>query len=239
MSIEELRSIMDQYVSVISDAIASGADDLMDRVTTSNGWLRRIYERLGIIYNYISSSSSGGNSSNSSIDYTSLITAIKADTGNMDTRLINIYAYLDTIVSAINRVNTGVSIDGSPNITIDHIFDDIMSISVDGITGYISKGQVFTSVAKNVSPLVFFEGMGDILEGLSSPPPSGYAPSWTIPFRVRNVSVGLDVDEEIEIDLSGFSSVHDILIAFECLLFILFLMFFTIQMLKDILYIFS
>lgn len=238
--IDALRAVMKSYGDNIWQAIEEGVSDISDRVNYMNDWLSRIYDRIGIIYDYISSSGSGGGSSSgSSIDYTSLITAIKTDTGNIDTRLINIYAYLDTIVSAINRVNTGISIDGSPNITIDHIFDDIMSISVDGITGYISKGQVFTSVAKNVSPLVFFEGMGDILEGLSSAPPSGYAPSWTIPFRVRNVSVGLDIDEEIEIDLSGFSSVHDILIALECLLFILFLMFFTIQMLRDILYIFS
>lgn len=239
--VSALRRIMKLYGDEISQAIEEGASDISDRVNYLNNWMSLIYDRVSMIYDFISNggSGSGSSSGSSSIDYTSILSAIRTDTGNIDTRLINIYAYLDTIVSAINRVNTGVSIDGSPNITIDHIFDDIMSISVDGITGYISKGQVFTSVAKNVSPLVFFEGMGDILEGLSSPPPSGYAPSWTIPFKVRNASVGLDIDEEIEIDLSGFSSVHDILIAFECLLFILFLMFFTIHMLKDVLYIFS
>lgn len=234
LNVTALRRVMKNYGDEIAQAIEEGASDISDRVNYLNNWMSLIYDRIGIIYDFLS-----GGESVPSVDYTTILSAIKTDTGNIDTRLINIYAYLDTIVSAINRVNTGISIDGSPNITIDHIFDDIMSISVDGITGYISKGQVFTSVAKNVSPLVFFEGMGDILEGLSSAPPSGYAPSWTIPFKVRNASVGLDVDEEIEIDLSGFSSVHDILIAFECLLFILFLMVFTVQMLRDVLYIFS
>lgn len=247
MTVDDLRDLMRQYTGVIESAIDSGASDIMDRVTTSNGWLRRIYERLGVIYDLLNGggSGSGSGSGGSGTDYSAILGSINTSlssilqhSASMDTSIVNIYAYLDTLLDAINNLNNGTSSDGTPNITINNVAADMVAISTDGIDGFLSQTQVFMSVAKAVAPLCYLVVLSTILQGLSARPPDGYAPSWVIPFRLQKQGV-IDVNEDVTVDLSGFVSVHTVLIAMECLAFIIFLVFITFRLLKIVLDIFS
>lgn len=113
-----------------------------------------------------------------------------------------------------------------------------MSLPEVDIGNVLSKAEIFANVASTVSPLSFLTVLHHILSGLAVTPPSGYAPSWEIPFQLQRQGV-INIDETIDIDLAQFSYVHDILIVFEVLGFIIFLIFWTFQLLHYMVDIFS
>lgn len=241
-----LRNVMKNYGDAIYSAIEEGATDISDRVNYLNSWMERIYDRVTMIYDWLSSGGSSASGSGSSgNDYSAILSTLSSTlslvlTGvnDVNTNLLNIYAYFDDLLDAINNLNSGTASDGTPNITINNVAADMVAISTDGIDGFLGQTQVFTSVAKAVAPLCYLVVLSTILQGLSARPPDGYAPSWVIPFRLQKQGV-IDVNEDVTVDLSGFESVHTVLIAMECLAFIIFLVFITFRLLKIVLDIFS
>lgn len=234
MTVDDLRDLMRQYTGVIQSAIDSGATDIMERVTTSNGWLRRIYERLGVIYDLLygggSGSGSGSGSGGSGTDYSTILGSINTvlgtisgHTASLDSTLLLVYAYLQ-------QVRNNVNVDGYPLMDLENISHDLITLPTAEVGTVISKAQLFANAAASVSPLCFLAVIHHILEGLSADLPPGYAPSWTIPFRYQRDGF-INLDYSITIDMAQFSSVHDILIIFECLAFIIFLIMWTYPLL--------
>lgn len=234
MTVDDLRDLMRQYTGVIQSAIDSGATDIMERVTTSNGWLRRIYERLGVIYDLLygggSGSGSGSGSGGSGTDYSTILGSINTvlgtisgHTASLDSTLLLVYAYLQ-------QVRNNVNVDGYPLMDLENISHDLITLPTAEVGTVISKAQLFANAAASVSPLCFLAVIHHILEGLSADLPPDYAPSWTIPFRYQRDGF-INLDHSITIDMAQFSSVHDILVIFECLAFIIFLIMWTYPLL--------
>lgn len=234
MSVDDLRDLMRQYTGVIQSAIDSGASDIMERVTTSNGWLRRIYERLGVIYDLLygggSGSGSGSGSGGTGTDYSTILGSINTvlgtisgHTASLDSTLLLVYAYLQ-------QVRNNVNVDGYPLMDLENISHDLITLPTAEVGTVISKAQLFANAAASVSPLCFLAVIHHILEGLSADLSPDYAPSWTIPFRYQRDGF-INLDHSITIDMAQFSSVHDILVIFECLAFIIFLIMWTYPLL--------
>lgn len=265
-----LRSVMKTFGDQIYQAIEEGATDISDRVNYTNEWLQKIYERVSMIYDWLSQGGSigntGGEAGGDVIDYSSILTTINANIFSLYDKnhdiyltLTSIYAYLDTIttaitsgdaniisnmgtftqriVDAVNSINTGVMPDGSKVINYNNIINEMLTLPAGDITDYISRGQIFSSVAKSVAPLCFLAVVSSIVQGLSKRPAEGYAPRWEVPFKLQNTFV--DVDESVEIDFSIFSSVQKILTAMWGLLFIYLLIRLTLPLIDLVLDIFS
>lgn len=236
---DALRKVMKKYTKVITDAIEDGTQDIENAISTTNEWLKKIYERLGEISakldNIDGGDSSGGDGSGcvwTEEDITAIKNALNRIDSNMALELAEsqkIYTFLGQILTAINNIN----VDGGRDITT--IIPIITNLPDSDVLDFIDSGDVLADLMSSVVPFCFVGFALGLTETLSSEP---VTPRWVIPLRLNSATTGLNVNEELVIDFSeyeqsGFGFIHDLLIAGQCILFILALIWLTFNLLES------
>lgn len=232
-----LRKVMKKYNKVITDAIEDGTQDIENAISTTNEWLKKIYERLGEISAKLDNLDGGDSSAGSGCVWTQEdITAIKNALTRIDSNMAlelaesqKIYTFLGQILTAINNIN----VDGGRDITT--IIPIITNLPDSDVLDFIDSGDVLADLMSSVVPFCFVGFALGLSETLSSEP---VTPRWVIPLRLNSTTTGLNVNEELVIDFSeyeqsGFGFIHDLLIAGQCILFILALIWLTFNLLES------
>lgn len=234
---DALRKVMKKYTKVITDAIEDGTQDIENAISTTNEWLKKIYERLGEISAKLDNLDGGDSSAGSGCVWTQEdITAIKNALTRIDSNMAlelaesqKIYTFLGQILTAINNIN----VDGGRDITT--IIPIITNLPDSDVLDFIDSGDVLADLMSSVVPFCFVGFALGLTETLSSEP---VTPRWVIPLRLNSATTGLNVNEELVIDFSeyeqsGFGFIHDLLIAGQCILFILALIWLTFNLLES------
>lgn len=247
VSLESLTEIMGTYVNAIINAINSGnGENIENEIEVSNGWLRRIYRRLGIIYDLLnawrsdSSGILGGGSggSGNGTDLTEVINdleAIKRNLFNIQSSVNSSGVYLLDILDNENEMI--VLMEEQYNVTWE-IYNALVSMmsKSDGTTTNIyyttnnynnmtnrqktelnNKGDTIGNLLKESFPLAFVFGFGSVVTMLAREPTR---PEWHIPFK----STFFNIDETVDIEISeSFDGAAVVLRALIDLAFIVFL----------------
>lgn len=236
-----LRKVMKKYTKVITDAIDQGVDDIENAISTTNEWLKKIYERLGEIsakLDNMGGDSSGGESGGASDcpwtveDIETITDALDRIDSNLASELTEMqrtYTLLGQILSAINNIE----VDGGDSIT--NIIPILVNLPDADVLDFIDTGDVLADLMSSVVPFCFVGFALGLCDTLAAQP---VTPRWVIPLRVNSATTGLNVNEEMVIDFadyeqSGFGFIHDLLIAAQCILFIIALIWLTFNLLES------
>lgn len=218
----EFRKIQKKYTDSIITAINSGSTDIENSISLTNRWLKSIDSNVSAIYDYISSNSggsggSGVSSSWTSSDVTNTLNYLDNISSNSDymyrlNELANLSTYLQIIVNKMNR-DEDIYIDLKNTPTAD-IVDQMVDF----------KDVVFATI-QNAVPFCYVGLFGVLIDSLSEDP---VIPHWEIPFKTTI----FNIDESIVIDFQKFAVVHSVLIALQCILFIILLIFATFKLVE-------
>ena len=72
MSVTDLRKVMNTYISQLKNAISSNAEDIEEAITTSNNWLKKIYQRLGVIQEQLGNIDNNQGSGSGNVDLSNI-----------------------------------------------------------------------------------------------------------------------------------------------------------------------
>lgn len=237
---EELLKYMKEYNSSITSAIESGIEDVESLVLDTNGWLKKINDRLAKIQSFLESGSGGGSSSAEILD------AIKRVENNLSQSIDEmgkIYVLLGKVYDALLALDSGgggsgldgivvsggsISIDNyvNPTVNLPDLLSDLLQMPDTSVLDNISKVSVFTDTLNGVVPFCFVSLVIGLVEWLGVEPET---PQFTIPVKLQNSTI--DIDESIDIDFSVFSPFHSFWVTILDLSFIITLIILTVKLL--------
>lgn len=261
VSLESLTEIMGTYVNAIINAINSGnGENIENEIEVSNGWLRRIYRRLGVIYDLLnawrsdSSGVSGGGAggSGSGTDLTQVLNDLESIKRN----LFNIQSSVDSsgvyLLDITNNSNEMIDLLASQYNATWEIYNALVSMITksDGTTTNIyyttnnynnmtnrqktelnNKGDTIGNLLKESFPLAFVFGFGSVITMLAREPTR---PEWHIPFKSTFFNIDETVDIEISEDFDGAAVVLRALIDLAFIVFLVFVSFKVIEFVSKV-----
>lgn len=231
-----LRKIIKKYTDVITDAIEEGNDDIEGAINYTNEWLKKIYERLGLIYDKMDNLSSGGSGGScpwTDEDIESIIDGLDRIDSNLAlqlTEMQKIYTYLGTLLEAIEDIECGG--DGKNITTIVPIITDLPDTDV---LDFIDTGDVLADLVGSVVPFCFVAFAVGLADKLAAQP---VTPSFSIPVQLNSEFTGAVIDESIDIDFadfenSGFGFIHSLITSAWCISWIIMLIWLTFNLLES------
>ena len=236
---DKLHDYMKNFCSNITTAINSGATDIESAVYSSNDWLRRIYLRLGDIYDLIGSidTGGGGGSGGSSTDLSGVLASLSRMEGTLSNELLQMqqtYTLLGQILSAIQSLNTGGgggSGGGRPLSLPDaeEWVDRLDDFSMDDLLASVPFEDILLDLLKSVVPFCYLASAGALIGNLAAEP---VAPVFHLPLKLNNGFI--DIDDEVVIDLTYLegSAAMNVVIWIETLFFMIFLAFVMVRALN-------
>lgn len=248
----KLRKIMKQYGQAIIDSVEQGVENIIEYVSVTNEWLNRIYQLLSEINQKLEDGGgSGGTVSGSTVDLSniesylqSLNTSVSAmqtqvnyianNLPNNEQQLTQIYTILQNIYQSLQNIPSGGSPNDPNSDPYAPWYPKFFGIPDTDIIDTVEKIQIIEALLSGLVPLCYITGIGAVVNALSAEP---VEPVFTIPVQFDNTFYS--VDEELEIDLTAFDDMRDVVTGGIILVFMLSLGYFTIILLKFLLDIMS
>ena len=253
IDVSELRKVMERYGQQLYDAVEQGVENIIEYVSVTNEWLDRIYQLLSEINQKLDDgggSSGGGTVSGSTVDLSTIesylqslntsisamqtqLTYIANNLPNDEQKLQQIYTVLTNIYNSLQNLPSG----GVNNPNSDPYapwYPKFFGIPDTDILDTINQIEIIETLLSGLVPLCYITGLGAVVNALSAEP---VEPDFTIPVEFSNSFY--TVDEDIEIDLTMYDDMRDVITGGIILVFMLSLGYFTIWLLKFLLDIMS
>lgn len=225
---DELKQLLYDSLQPISAGINAASTNIVDSVTYTYEWLKKIHDLLYEIKNKLNTFDGGG--SGVSNDYTQALqrienycSSIAGDTSSMlqiETYLSQLVSNSDDMVEYLRKIASGT---GSPS--IPEGWDILPDMPDQDILDTISNFEVIQLALKNVVPFCFISVIGEFFAVFAVSP---QAPRFEIPVSFHNSFV--DIDESIIIDLSFFDPIQPIIIVFWYAVFVVCLAYLTFKL---------
>lgn len=248
-NVQDFRDIANDQIRLISQSIAQGVGDITQVIETQTEKLNRIIDLLEEIKEILQDDSGGGGSLTAEE-----ITQLLSDLAYIKNNVLTTSAFnsvMDDVQTALNAIQSVTSdnynqledindmlidiyhaIVGQNTTTNNYYYGDNYYINNyhnnnNNMDDFIDDAQdsfddSVIDAMKGVVPFVFIIMAGSLFEKLATDPE---APHFEIPFKIDSFGI----DESIEIDLSNYGAIHDILDLGWCILLIAALMVVTFK----------
>lgn len=245
-----LRQVMLQYGNNIIQAIEEGSTDIAERVNYLNDWMERIFDLLIEIRSLMEGGTGGSGGGSSSVDLSSIesylqsiglslttvntrLNLIYSSLPNDSYQLQQIYTVLSNIYTALQNIGSGSGSGGGGGGSggdWSKWFDILDELPEGALDEYVTPVDIILAILESSVPFCYVVGMVGIINAIGVQP---VEPVFELPIIMNNAFI--NIDEDVEIDLTIFNDIRPIVIGFECLIFITGLMYLTIWLIKYIL----